>query len=184
MSSSPFLDREFGSRLATITLIALFVMYLGPIADLLVQAWPFQAGNIQWRAGVALGGVQTLPVQFFALSLIIGLGLHMERRGLVKIMSVWAMLVAVAAIGVMVIFGLDALQLRRAVAAAVQSRFDKTAFRAVAYTVVIAPALIALGLTGLKLSSGNAMLNRGRSTGGTKNQPETEQNKLIFGVSQ
>jgi hypothetical protein len=182
MSTSPFLDRDYGSRLASITLVALFIMYFGPIADLLVQAWPLQVGNIQWRAGAALGGVQTLPVQFFALSLIIGLGVHLDRRGLVKIMSVWAMLVAVAAIGVMVVFGLDALQLRRAVAAAVQSRFDKTAFRAVAYAVLIAPALIALGLTGLKLSAGNAMLRGGRSPG--KSGGESEQSKLVFGVSQ
>jgi hypothetical protein len=183
MSTSPFLDRDYGSRLATITLVSLFIMYFGPIADLVVQVWPLQLGNIQWRAGAALGGVQTLPVQFFAMSLIIGLGVHLDRRGLVKVMSIWAMLVAIAAIGVIVVFGLDALQLRRAVAAAVQSRFDKTAFRAVAYTVLIAPALIALGLTGLKLSSGNAMLRGGRPAAG-KSGGDGEQSKLIFGVSQ
>ncbi|MCU0646930.1 MAG: hypothetical protein MUF00_02960 [Gemmatimonadaceae bacterium] len=182
MSSSPFLDRDYGSRLALITLFSLFIMYFGPIADLLVQAWPIQVSNIQWRAGAALGGVQTLPVQFFALSLIIGLGVHLDKRALVRVMSVWAMLVAVAAIGVMVVFGLDALQLRRAVAAAMQSRFDKTAVRAVAYTVIIAPALIALGLTGLKLASGNAVL-RGRPASG-RPASDNDQSKLIFGVSQ
>jgi hypothetical protein len=182
MSTSPFLDRDYGSRLATITLVSLFIMYFGPIADLLVQAWPLQVSNIQWRAGAALGGVQTLPVQFFALALIIGLGVHLERRALVRIMSIWAMLVAVVAVGAMVVFGLDAIQLRRAVAAAVQSRFDKTAVRAIVYAVLIAPALVMLGLTGLKLASGNPAL---RSRPG--NRPavaDSDQSKLIFGVSQ
>lgn len=139
-------ERQRTLLAALVPVLALFL--LNPLLDLVVLTWPFRFDEISWRFGffgLVLGS--TVPLAT-AAALIALVGTLLGHRGMLRLAAVVLGVHALVLIGGIVLFGLDALQVRRTVAQTQKDRFDATAFK----TLIIATLYVPIGLwSGWKL---------------------------------
>ena len=93
----------------------LFIFFMWPVVDLFSNTWPIQAANIQWRVGFM--GLLTAylhnPVLALVLAMILAFALAHRRT--LRFLAVFSSLGAFALLTGMVLFALDAIQVRAGV---------------------------------------------------------------------
>lgn len=133
------------------------VLYTGAILLVLVpfiqavsQLWPLMLGNIQWRyqAANALSSVLLLP--FLGFMLLLLLARVMESRTLSRVIGVVSALLAVVLAASLVLFVLDALQLKTIVSSQQMSGFQNASARVAIVTLVFIVAFALMALAGFK----------------------------------
>lgn len=133
------------------------VMAINPIMGLLVTAWPLRFDRIQWRFGFS--GVlvtEAMPVHAVGLALLLMVATWLGHRNVVRVVAALAVCAAVV-IGVSVIlFGLDALQMRRTVPQASKQQFDAAGLRTLLVSVMLVPALLWMALRSIGALKGLA----------------------------
>lgn len=138
-------DRQ--RRLLSATYPMFAVMAINPIMGLLVTAWPLRFDRIQWRFG--FGGVlvsEAMPVHAVGLALLLMVATWLGHRNVVRVVAALAIFAAVV-IGVSVIlFGLDALQMRRTVPQAAKTQFDAAGLRTLLISMMLVPSLLWMAL--------------------------------------
>ncbi len=116
-----------------------------PILDTFAQVWPPSPGNPSWRFGlVGVGANYLLSVAFGLLLITFAASAGWHRRTL-RVLAVLELLGAVALLGALVSFALDALQLRPGIPAAQTGTlrtFDLGTKKAAYKYVVSAAALV------------------------------------------
>lgn len=121
---------------------ALLVVF--PITDALLSVSPFKPGVVSWRFG-AMGQLsRALMTPLLGLLLLAVISLALERWRTLRAIAVVSALSVPVLLGVMLLFMLDALELRATVAEAVRTGFDvATAIALTKYglAVIVATAL-------------------------------------------
>lgn len=128
MSVIPDLNDD--PSLRRVLLTAAFLLILVPAIQLGIEIWPLQLTNIQWRFRVAsaLSNGMLLP-SFLGLSLLLTLGRRLESTALQRVVAVLATLFVIGLGASLVLFGLDAMQLKAIVSTQMEAAFRNTAIR-------------------------------------------------------
>lgn len=135
------------SRLRLPAYLLLGFMALLPLFDFLISAWPIRAGEVAWRFG-AFGQLSaSAAAPLVAILLLYWIAYANADRKAMYFCAVLASIYAVLLIAAMVSFPLDAMQMRRRVAAAAQSKFSL-----MSATAVLRLAFYALGAVTLAVS--------------------------------
>ena len=100
------------SRLVGPAYAIAFLFALEPIVDTFAQVWPPVPGNPSWRFGLVGVGSNYLISILFGLFLFGAVAATQWHRRTLRVLAVLDLLVAVALIGALLTFALDALQLR------------------------------------------------------------------------
>ena len=128
-------------------------MILAPLADFLAGLGSPSPGAVPWRFG-ALGLLSTallLPTLGLTLVLV-AMVLRMQHRAL-KVLAIIAGLSAVTVIALIVVFGLDAIQVRGQVRQDVKRNFDLATLKALLAFVLQGLTFATVSWQGFRLSS-------------------------------
>jgi hypothetical protein len=130
------------------------LLILVPLADVTLRSFTTEFGSLQWRFG-------TVGLLFGNLgTVVLGLGLAglvatiLGNRGVLRGVGLFSILLAVALLAMMALFALDALQMRRLVAAALKRQVLVSSAGAAFSAGLATLALAALGRGALLTSRG------------------------------
>jgi hypothetical protein len=93
------------------------VFLISPALDLLGSVMPLKPGNIQWRFGLMVSIAPTIMTGVISLAMFSVLGVLFGHAGVLRGVGIVALVLAVMYLGMLGVFGLDLLQLRKAVPA-------------------------------------------------------------------
>ncbi len=153
---SDFLDlHDDHTSRRVLYLVAVLLVAL-PLVQGLMQIWPLQLTNIQWRFGAAnaLSGILLLPVMGLSLLLVMARGLG--STVLARMVGIVASLFTVSLLASLVVFGLDAQQLKTIVSSQMSAAFNVTTIRVGMLTVVFIVAYAFIALMGFMALPGSA----------------------------
>jgi hypothetical protein len=127
------------------------LLILAPLIDLGAGLWFVPAEGVPWRFGASglLSGAMVLPALGFGLLMLATVLL--EQLTMTRVLSVLALLLFLTIIGVTILFGLDALQVRAGVLQAEKPRFDLATMKAMATFGIEALVFVTLAFHGWRL---------------------------------
>lgn len=146
---------------------AAFLLVLVPLADITLRSFGAEAGSLQWRfgtVGLLFGNLGTVVL---GLSLAGFLAAVAGQRGLLRGIGLVAVLLAIVLAALLVLFGLDAIQIRRLVALPMRRGILLSSLGA-AFAAVMAMIALLVGGRGALLAS---RAERGVSERRTKAAP-------------
>ncbi|WP_337170498.1 hypothetical protein [Gemmatimonas aurantiaca] len=123
-------DLHDDPSLRRVLMTAAFLLILVPALQLGIEIWPLQLSNIQWRFRVAnaLSTGMLMP-SFLGLTLLLTLGRRLESVALQRTVAALATLFVVGLGASLILFVLDALQLKAIVSTQMENAFRNTAMR-------------------------------------------------------
>lgn len=140
------------------------LLVLVPLVDLTLRSLPPQIGTLQWRfatVGLLLGNYGTLVL---GASLIGFTAALLGDRGVLRIVGVAALIMAVVTLALLVLFALDAVQLRQLVAVSVKRQLGLTSAGAAVTGLLGTMAWFLVGRSAMAASrSGRAVSTRNRA---------------------
>lgn len=151
MSATPPLSARAQAVIAAVIAV-LAVAALSPLADALVPALPLATGEVRWRFQVFGTFLAALPQLALLLAAIAGFGTIAGHRVGVRAASVAAVLLAVVALAMLPIFGLDFLEMRRLVPIDRKATFDLATMKTGLFGGLFFLVLIYLGWLSFKAS--------------------------------
>jgi hypothetical protein len=118
------------------------------------QLWPLQLGDIRWRyaAANALSSVLLLP--FLGLMIMTLVARFTDSKGVSRIVGGLAALFVIGLLGSLVLFALDALQLKSIVTSQMMRPFETTSLRVVLVTLIFTASFTMMMLSAFKSSRG------------------------------
>jgi len=135
-----------------------FMLCLAPLMELAAGLGSVNPGAVPWRFG-ALGlmsGALVLPL--VGIGTTFAAAVALEHRGMVRFLTAVAILLLVTVVGAIVIFGLDALQVRSQITQSAKRAFDLATIKAALTYATEILVLLVLSLNTLK--AGRAMASR------------------------
>jgi hypothetical protein len=93
------------------------------------QLWPLQLGNIQWRFGVANALSSVLLLPFLGLMTLFAVSRALDSRGVSRVVGGIAAFLAIGLLGSLVVFYVDASELRAIVNSQQLATFESTTLR-------------------------------------------------------
>lgn len=147
-----FLEDDAPARRLVYTAALLLITI--PLLQAGQQLWPLKLTDIRWRfvAANALSGVLLLP--FLGLSLMVLMARASENRNVARIVGVLSAMFVIGLLGSLVLFGLDALQLKSIVTSQMMDPFQRTSARVVVVTLLFTISFSVLMITAFKSSRG------------------------------
>jgi hypothetical protein len=141
-------------QLAAPTYFVAFALTCIPPFDALMQALPFRIHDPRWRFGAfgLLSNAMMIPVTGLLIAFVAAA--LFEHRVLQRTLGILALAFAVITAGALIIFGLDALQVRQQVATPMQLAFRVASTTAVTKSILGILTLGAFGLASLKAPKG------------------------------
>lgn len=142
--------------------LAAFVLFFVPLIQATSQLWPLQLGNIQWRyqAAGALSSVLMLPFLGLALGTLIAR--YTESTGMSRAIGIVAAIFAVGLAASLILFILDALQLKAIVQSRAMEQFQMASIRVSLITTLFTVLFAILAMTALRPPKGEATSARGK----------------------
>ena len=125
---------------------------LSPGMDLLAAVLPPKLGNIQWRFGLMVSVSPTIMTGVISLAMFAVLGVLFGHRFVLRAVGTVALVLAVTYVGMLVVFSLDLLQLRRAVPGDRQTAFLIMSIKCLAQLFTGAFSLGLLGLGSFRVT--------------------------------
>ena len=139
------------------------MLVLVPILDLALRSYPPQFGTLQWRfatTGLLLGNYGTLILGASLIGLTAAL---LGDRGILRAVGTGALIMAVVTLALLVLFALDAVQLRQLVTATVQRQIGLSSAAAAVTGVLGTVAWFIIGRNAMAASRSNRpVASRGR----------------------
>lgn len=123
------------------------VMAINPIISLLVMRWPLKFDSLGWRfffSGQLIS--DTMPYHATALALLLMLATWLGHRNVARAVAVMAIISAAAIVVAVLMFGLDALQMRRTIPQGNKAQFDAAGLKTLLLSMTLAPALLWLAI--------------------------------------
>ena len=146
---------RFRSVARAVYLVAILLV-VGPLLDLTASTWPMSPGSVAWRfAATGLLSKALLVPLLGSLAVVVG-ALLLEHRRLLRMVSYANAGIAILLIGTIILFMLDTVQLRSAVAPEAVLAYDVAVVTALVNLVLTGAALGGLGISGLKVSKATA----------------------------
>ncbi len=146
----PFFSIEDDSpaRRLLYTVAILFVTI--PAVHSLIQLWPLRLFDIRWRFDAANALSLQLMMPFLGLSLMVLLARATENKFVARLVGLISALFVIGLLGSLVLFALDALQLKTIVNSSQERAFEQTSQRIVFSTVIFSVAYSILMVTAFK----------------------------------
>lgn len=141
-------ERQHSLLTALVPVLA--VMFLFPLADVAISSTPMAVDEPRWRfaaAGMLIGGT---PQFALSLLLLLAIAALREDRLLARIAGIVAIIVAVVLGATVLMFGLDALEVRRLVPENAKEGFDDASLKSLVMVVLFGPVLLWAGWQGIK----------------------------------
>ncbi len=135
---------------ALYTVCGLFL--LSPALDLLAAVLPPHPGNIQWRFGLMVTIAPTIMTGVISLAMYAVLGVLFGHRPVLTWVGVLSVVLSVLYVGMLLVFGLDLLQLRKAVPSERQLAFWIMSLKCLAQILTGSFVLLVLGMGSLRLT--------------------------------
>ena len=126
----------------------MFILVFWPVVDLTSSVWPLQLGNLQWRYGVMGLMAAYLHTPILAVVLAMGLAFVLQHQVALRLLSILSFLGVLGLFLVLVLFPLDVIQLRSAMAEERLSSFQAGALLAELKHLTAFVALLLLGMGG------------------------------------
>ena len=136
--------------------LSAFLLIFIPALQTLTAIWPLQLGNIQWRFGAAGQLSNLLIFPFLGLALMAMISRATEARGISKAIGIIAAIVTLALAASLVMFALDALQLKAIVASRAMQQFQMAIVRVGIITTTFLVLFAILAMTALRPPRGAA----------------------------
>jgi hypothetical protein len=143
----------------------LLLLILNPLLEVVVNAWPLNFDDTRWRVGFLGAGLGAMLPVLTGLALIALIATLLGHGAALRVVSVAGFLAAAALIGGGMLFGLDALQVRRMVRVDAKSGFDAAAFKTLFVTGLMTIVSAWLAIRAWSGSRG-AMTRRGEGKAG------------------
>ncbi len=132
----------------------LLLLIVNPFLEIFSNNWPFAFDDPRWRVGflgALLGGM--LPV-LMGLVLIALVAALLGQGGAIRAVAIGALLCTLILLASGMLFGLDALQVRRMVQVNQRSRFDSASFKTLFMTALMIIVSAWLGIRSWAASRG------------------------------
>ena len=156
-----------------------FLLVVIPISEVVLAAWPLRFGEVTWRYG-AFGMIgQGVMTPLLGLTIMLWAAVELQQGWLVRVLGGLCLLASVSFAVSIVLFALDTLQMRSAVADEVRNAFDIATFAAFTkhFAGLVGTALLSVAayrngktLTGTRIKSGPEMV-----VAGSRSTPKGEQ---------
>lgn len=130
-------------------MLVLAVLWLVPVLDSFVAAWPFDPANLQWRYRTIAILAPTMVTQMLAVTGAAVLGSLLGWRWLVRIASIIALLVMLFTLLGVIIHSMDYVQLKASVPEDSRAGFSLGMLRGTVQLVLGATASGVLAVAGL-----------------------------------
>ncbi|MEQ1693348.1 MAG: hypothetical protein ABMA00_18800, partial [Gemmatimonas sp.] len=114
------------------------------------QLWPLQLGDIRWRFGAANALSSVLLLPFLGLSIMTLVARSTESKGISRVVGALAALFVIGLVSSLVLFALDAMQLKSIVTSQMMAPFETTSLRVVAVTLIFMISFWMLMITAFK----------------------------------
>lgn len=126
---SDFLDLHDDTTSRRVLFLVAILLVALPLVQALLQIWPLQLSNIQWRFGAAnaLSSILMLPV--LGLSLLLIVARSLGSTALSRTVGAIASVFTIGLLGSLVVFALDAQQLKTIVSSQMSAAFNTTTMR-------------------------------------------------------
>jgi hypothetical protein len=147
---SAFFDLHADPSLRRVLYLAAVLLIAVPFLQVGSQLWPLQLGNIQWRFGAANALSSVLLLPYVGLSLLILIARVYDSRGLSLTVGGLSVTLAVGLLASMLLFVLDALQLRTIVNSAMMKSFNTTTVRVGLVTTSFFVAFVVMAFAAFK----------------------------------
>lgn len=137
-----------------------FLLMLVPMVDILLRVFPPQFGQLQWRfatVGLALGNVGTVLLGLGLIGLVAAICGH---RVVLRVLGFVALVFAVVLLAVLVLFALDAVQIRQMAAANFKRQIVTSSLGAAFAGTMGMIALVVLGRGALAASRATRLPER------------------------
>ena len=146
------LNLEDDSSARRLAYVGAFLLIVIPFLQAGQQLWPLKLGDIRWRYGAAnaLSSIMMLP--FLGLTIVTLVARSVDSKGVSRVVGAVAALFVIGLLGSLVLFALDALQLKSIVTSQMMESFQTTSFRVVLVTLIFTGAFSALMVTAFKYS--------------------------------
>ncbi|AMW05015.1 hypothetical protein [Gemmatimonas phototrophica] len=177
---SDFLDLHDDAAARRVLYCVAGLLVTVPFVQAGAQIWPLQLSNIQWRFGAANALSSILLLPFLGLSLLMLMARGLESRGLSRSIGAVSAIFTLGLLGSLVVFALDALQLKTIVSTQMSGAFNSTAVRVGLVTVVFFLAFAFLTLMSFKAPRGNS--SPARRSSAKSGKESSEDVGLIIGV--
>lgn len=181
MSESFELSTDSWSR--RVILLAALALILTPFLQAGAQIWPIQWDNIQWRfsAANALSSVLLLP--FIGAAMLVLLARASDDRGLGLTVGAFCTVMTLGLGASLVLFGLDASQLKSIVSTRMTQTFNITALRVGAVSTMFALFFLILAIAGFRVpGTGGRRTEAPRASAGRSGKRDEEDVGLLVGV--
>lgn len=138
------------------------LLCLAPMLDLAAGVGSINPNEVPWRFGALglLSGALVLPM--VGLGLLLVASVLLEQAWLTRTIGIAALLLTVVALALLVVFGLDALQMRAQIRQEAKRPFDLASIKAMASYAMESVVALTLGIQALKLARTAAAGKRGR----------------------
>jgi hypothetical protein len=133
-----------------IAYLAGFVLILVPVLQATTQLWPLQLGNIEWRFRAAGSMSSVLMLPFIGFAVIALVARMSDSRGIAKVVGIASLLMSLILAASLILFVLDALQLKTIVQSRAMEAFQAAAVRVGLVTLMFTVLFAVLALTSLK----------------------------------
>ena len=162
---SDFLDIHDDAATRRVLITAALLLIVIPFLQAGAQLWPVQPRNIRWRydAATSLSSVLILPFMGVALLRLVGRALESDAMTLILTIGSWLMTALLAAS--VIVFALDAIQLKTIVSSQMLPAFQATSLRVVLVTLCFGAGFLILATAGSRGGSRRvSSARRGRNT--------------------
>lgn len=159
---SDFLNLDSDAPARRLLYVGAFLLIVIPFLQAGQQLWPLKLGDIRWRFGAANAMSSVLLLPFLGMMIVTLVARATENKGMSRVMGALAALFVIGLLGSLVLFGLDALQLKSIVTSQMMEGFQTTSMRVVLVTVMFTVAFSMLMTAAFKNSRGSSTVtNKG-----------------------
>jgi hypothetical protein len=145
---SDLLDIHDDDAMRRLLIAAALLMIAIPFIQVGAQIWPLRPSDIRWRFDAAANLTSVLLMPFLGMSLLRLVGKAMESRGLSLTVTILSALMTAGLAASVVVFALDAIQLKTIVTSQMLAAFKVTSVRVGVIAILFAIAYLMLALSG------------------------------------
>lgn len=160
---SDFLDVHDDAATRRLLITAALLLIAIPLLQAGAQIWPLKPNEIRWRFDAAANLTSVLIFPFLGMAVLQLLGRALESRGLSLTMTILSGLMTAGLVASVIVFALDAIQLKTIVNSQMLSAFTMTSLRVGLTATLFAVGFLMVTLVGVRKRTRRVSSSRSRA---------------------